>query len=120
MSSAREEEAGRADDARGAELRGPRLVAVRVVDVSVRNDERDPQLTLRIDGSGTDDRLNERDLAVFHSSRRPRRWLRRHEIVDLTPFDMPLEHQLPGGVVFAEHRLPGEKDVIEAACRIHE
>src|SRR5262245_49774805 len=120
MSAAREEETGWADDARCAELHRAPLVAVRVEDVSVRDDARIPELSLRIDGGSADDRLNEGNLALFHSSRRPTRGLRRDEVVDLPPFDVPFEYELTARIVFAEHRLTGEEDVIEAAGRIDE
>src|SRR5262245_15847345 len=106
MSAAREEQTRRAGDARGAELHGPRLVTLRVVNVGVGNDEREPQLSQRIDGGGTNNRLNERNLAILDLSRRPRRGLRRDEVVDLPSLDVPLVQEVPARVVLAEHRGP--------------
>ena len=78
-----EEEAGRADDAGGAELHRPHLVAVRVVDVGVRLGERDPELASRIDGRRADRRDDERHLAIGDAARGPARRQRREITVQL-------------------------------------
>src|SRR5262249_51877246 len=108
-------EAGRTDDAGGAELHGPSLVAGRGVDVRERHDERDPQVAAWIDFGGANDRGHERDLPI-RAALGPARGLSIEQRVDLAPFDMPLEHELTARIVFAEQRTAGDEHVEISAC----
>src|SRR5687768_17715825 len=80
-----EGQAGGADDAGGLKLNGAGFVTLRVVDVGVRHAEGDPQVALRIDTGGADDRQDERHLSILDAPSRPAVRLRGEIAVQFLP-----------------------------------
>ena len=78
-----EEQAVRREDAGAAELDRADLVAVAIVDVGVRHDERDPEVAGAIDRGRADRRRDERQFAFARLPLRPGRRQAGDELVDL-------------------------------------